>query len=262
VVTPVTAFPSTPLYDTSMGATTTVFATQTISEIAAQSLGAVRVFESRGIDYCCGGKRPVEEACRELGLNPAEVLAELESAIAAKSADETDWTTASLYDLIRHIVGKHHEYLKLELPLLARRLEKVMKVYGEQDKATLTGLPQLFEGLRSELEMHMHKEEMILFPYVERCESAYRSGAPLPPPPFGSVASPIAVMEQEHDNAGAALKALRTTTNNYAVPEYACVTYRSLLNGLRELEEDLHIHIHLENNILFPRAIALENSAR
>jgi len=240
----------------------TALSSQTISEIASHSLGAVRVFERLGIDYCCGGKRPVEDACRELGLDTAAVLSELDSAVAGRSVDETDWTKSSLRELIRHIVGKHHEYLKLELPRLSQRLDKVMRVYGEQDKATLQPLPDLFQGLRAEMELHMHKEEMILFPFMERLESEINNGRPAPPAPFGSVANPIAMMEHEHDSAGAALKSMRESTNGFAIPDYACVTYRSLLDGLRELEQDLHIHIHLENNILFPRAIALEPANR
>lgn len=240
----------------------TLLSSQTISEIASRSLGAVRVFERLNIDYCCGGKRPVEEACQELGLDSAAVLAELDAAIAGRPADETDWSQASLRDLIRHIVGKHHEYLKLELPRLSQRLGKVMRVYGEQDKATLAPLPALFGGLHSELDLHMHKEEMILFPFIEKVESAIKAGQPAPPAPFGTVANPIAMMEHEHDSAGAALKGMREATGDYAVPDYACVTYRSLLEGLRELESDLHIHIHLENNILFPRAIAMESANR
>ncbi|MCC7155280.1 MAG: iron-sulfur cluster repair di-iron protein [Bryobacterales bacterium] len=243
-----------------MNANMTTLSTQTISEIASRSLGAVRIFERLGIDYCCGGKRPVEDACRELGMDSAAILAELDAAIAGRPADETDWSEASLRDLIRHIVEKHHEYLKLELPRISQRLQKVMRVYGQQDQATLAYLPQLFAGLQSEMELHMHKEEAILFPFIERLESSVSGGGSAPQGPFGSIANPIAMMEHEHDSAGTALKSMRENTNGFAVPDYACVTYRSLLDGLRELEQDLHIHIHLENNILFPRAIALESA--
>ncbi|MBN8730440.1 MAG: iron-sulfur cluster repair di-iron protein [Acidobacteria bacterium] len=237
---------------------TTSLSGQTISEIATRSLAAVRVFERLGIDYCCGGNRPVEEACQEHGLDAAAVLSELDAALANRPPDETDWNRATLRDLIRHIVGKHHEYLKSEMPNLAQRLEKVMKVYGEQDRATLGALPRIFHDLRAEMDLHMHKEEMVLFPYIDRLEADVSSGRPVSPPPFGSVKNPIAMMEHEHDSAGAALKGMRDSTHGFAVPDHACTTYRSLLDGLRELEEDLHVHIHLENNILFPRAIALE----
>ena len=257
-MTPVTAAEAGFHYDHAMGTNSTLLSSQTISEIASRSLAAVRVFERLGIDYCCGGKRPVEEVCQEHGLDSTAVLQELDVALTNRPADETDWNKATLRDLIRHIVGKHHEYLKLELPRLAQRLDKVMRVYGEQDKATLGPIPRLFQDLRSEMELHMHKEEMILFPFMERVEAEVLSGRPAPPAPFGSVKNPIAMMEHEHDSAGAALRGMRESTKDYAVPEYACVTYRSLLEGLREMEQDLHIHIHLENNILFPRALAME----
>jgi len=234
----------------------------TVSEIAAQSLGAVRVFERLGIDYCCGGKRPVEAACRDFGLDASAVLSELDLAMAARPANETDWSKAPLHSLIGHIVGTHHVHLRLELPRLSQRLEKVMRVYGQRDNHTLAPLPALLDGLRSELELHMRKEEMVLFPFIEKAEAAIHAGLPAPAAPFGSVANPIAMMEQEHDGAGVALRRMRETTNNYAVPDYACITYRSLLEGLRELEQDLHLHIHLENNILFPRAIAMEKANR
>ncbi|MCE5306222.1 MAG: iron-sulfur cluster repair di-iron protein [Acidobacteriales bacterium] len=235
---------------------------KTVSEIAAGSLAAVRVFERLGIDYCCGGKRPLAEACREKGYDPAAVLNELDSAAAAGTAPSRDWNQAPLKELVEHIVTTHHAYLNRELAPLSARIEKVYKIYNEKYGPTLTGLPAVFFGLRSELEMHMRKEEMILFPAIAAYEVAVEAGSPLPQTPFGTVANPIHMMEAEHDGAGNALADIRRITANYAVPEYACVTYRSLMAGLQELEQDLHLHIHLENNILFPRAITLENSGR
>jgi regulator of cell morphogenesis and NO signaling len=220
---------------------------QTVSEIAAGSLAAVRVFEAYGIDFCCGGKRPLEEVCREKGLRTDKVLERLEKATAERVENETDWTTAPLRELIRHIVGKHHEYLKLELPRLAQRLAKVVQVYGVQDAKTLGPVPELFGVLRQEMELHMHKEELMLFPAID-------AG-------LGGISNAVAVMEREHDSAGDNLRKIRESLNDFAIPEYACVTYKSLLNGLLELEADLHLHIHLENNILFPRAIALERAS-
>lgn len=234
----------------------------TVSEIAAGSLAAVRVFERLGIDYCCGGKRPFAEVCREKGYDPAVVQKEIESATNGSAAPAQDWNKASLRDLIHHIVSTHHEYLKRELGPLGARLDKVYRVYNERYGPTLTGLPEVFDSLRAELEMHMRKEEMMLFPVIESYESAALAGSPLPPTPFGSVSNPIRMMEAEHDSAGGGLTEIRTITANFAIPEYACITYRSLMAGLQELEQDLHMHIHLENNILFPRAIALEKSGR
>lgn len=235
---------------------------KTVSEIAAGSLAAVRVFERLGIDYCCGGKRPLAEACREKGYDPAAVLGELDSVAAASEAPSRDWNHAPLKEVIEHIVTTHHDYLNRELAPLSARIEKVYKTYNEKYEPALTGLPEVFFGLRSELEMHTRKEEMILFPAIAAYETAVEAGSPLPQTPFGTVANPIRMMEAEHDSAGNALADIRRITANYAIPEYAGVTYRSLMAGLQELEQDLHLHIHLENNILFPRAIALENSRR
>lgn len=234
----------------------------TVSEIAASSLAAVRVFERLGIDYCCGGKRPLADVCRETGRDLPSVLSDLKSAMSATQGPARDWATAPLRELIGHIVGTHHEYLKRELAPIGARLDKVYRVYNERYGPTLTGLPEVFNALRSELEMHMRKEEMVLFPVIASYESAAVAGSPLPGKPFGTVSNPIRMMEAEHDSAGTALADIRTITANYAIPEYACVTYRSLMAGLQELEQDLHMHIHLENNILFPRAIAMENAGR
>jgi regulator of cell morphogenesis and NO signaling len=230
----------------------------TVAEIAANSLEAVRVFERLGIDYCCGGKRPLAEVCTEKGYNAAEVQRELEVAIAGTPQSAEDWNTAPLHSLVDHIVSRHHEYLKRELGPLAARVEKVYSVYNQRYGPTLQGLPEVFAGLRSELEMHIRKEEMILFPAIVSAEQAVQAGAGLPFTPFGTVANPIRMMEAEHDSAGDALARIQEITKNYEVPDYACVTYKAMISGLQELEQDLHIHIHLENNILFPRAIRLE----
>ncbi|MCC7173663.1 MAG: iron-sulfur cluster repair di-iron protein [Bryobacterales bacterium] len=235
---------------------------QTVGQIAASSLAAVKVFERLGIDYCCGGNRPLAEVCQEKGLDPSALQGELESAMSAASADAEDWSAAPLRELIAHILKTHHEYLKRELGPLGARLDKVYRVYNEKYGPTLTGLPEVYDGLRAELEMHMHKEEMILFPSIGSYEAAAQSGSPLPRTPFGSIANPIRMMEAEHDSAGTALTEIRKITADFAIPDYACVTFRSLMAGLQELERDLHLHIHLENNILFPRAIALEATGR
>lgn len=228
----------------------------TVREIAANSLAAVRVFEQFGIDYCCGGKRPLDEVCREKGLDAAAVRLEIENAEGAGAGPERDWNSATLTELVRHIVGVHHGYLRRELPAIQARLEKVYRVYNERYGPTLTGLPEVFGALKDELEAHMMKEEMILFPAVEAMESGKQTCAS----PCGSVRNPIRVMELEHDDAGKALAQIRGITRDFEVPDYACVTYRALMSGLAELERDLHMHIHLENNILFPGAQKLEAS--
>ena len=231
-----------------------------VGDIAAASAAAASVLERYGIDYCCGGKRSLEEACREKGVSPASVKNDIAHATTELGAVAKDWNTAPLRDLIRHIVTKHHEYLKLELPRVGQRVRTVSRVHGEKDPASLHELEQVYEGLVEEMNLHMHKEEMMLFPAIERFEAALESGGLLPPSPFGTIANPIAVMEREHDSAGDALGRIRELTRGYEAPSYACSTYRAMLEGLKALETDLHQHIHLENNILFPRAIALERN--
>jgi regulator of cell morphogenesis and NO signaling len=232
--------------------------TPTIREIAANSLAAVRVFEKYGIDYCCGGKRPLADVCLEKGYDPGAVQAELDAAITGTGALQKDWSAAPLSVLIQHIVDTHHEYLRRELPAIRVRLEKVYRVYNQRYGPTLTGLPEVFDALKDELDVHMGKEEMILFPAIAAYETAVHLGQELPRVPFGSVANPIHMMEDEHESAGQALAKMREITNGFEVPDYACVTYRALMSGLAELETDLHMHVHLENNILFPRAEQLE----
>jgi regulator of cell morphogenesis and NO signaling len=231
----------------------------TVSEIAVGSLAAVRVFERLGIDYCCGGKRPLAAVCQEKGLDIDDVQRALQSA-DAPGAEARDWNSASLRDLVDYIVGTHHAYLNRELAPLSARVEKVYRVYNERYGPTLVGLPEEFASLRSELEQHTAKEEMVLFPAIVAAEAAVSAWRPLPVNPFGSVRNPVRMMESEHDSAGRALSAIRAITRDFEIPEYACVTYRALMNGLQELEQDLHLHIHLENNILFPRAIELERA--
>jgi regulator of cell morphogenesis and NO signaling len=214
----------------------------TVAEIATSSLVAVRVFERLGIDYCCGGKRLLADVCRQKGYDTAAVRRELDE--AEKASDDTrDWSSAALVDLVNHIVGTHHAYLNRELPALSARLEKVYRVYNQRHGPTLTGLPEVFGDLRSELEMHMRKEEMVLFPAIVEQR------------PFEALANAIGVMETEHESAGKALVTICEITQDFHIPEYACITYRALMSGLQELERDLHIHIHLENNVLFPRAM-------
>jgi len=230
----------------------------TIGEIAASSLAAVNVFEKYGIDYCCGGKRPLVDVCDEKGMSAERLFKEISEAGAAASPDApADWSTAPLRTLIAHIVGTHHSYLKVELPRVGLRLCKVVEVHGAKDP-NLKEVETVYRELWQELDMHMRKEEMMLFPAIGRYESALEAGLPLPPAPFGTIANPIGVMEAEHASAGWALDRIKELTHNYRAPEWACATYRALLDGLRSLESDLHTHIHLENNILFPRVIALE----
>lgn len=229
----------------------------TLADLAASSLSATRILEKHGLDYCCGGKQAFDQACASRGLQPDAILRQIQEAAATGAADR-DWQSAPLGELVKHIVDTHHAYLKLDLPVLQARIEKVLAAHGARDPERLPRLAFIFGRLRTELEMHLRKEEAILFPCIEQYGRAEAQNRPVPPVPFGSVAHPIAMMESEHSDAGDALEEIRSLTNNYQPPAYTCATLRALYEGLKALEADLHVHIHLENNILFPRAIALE----
>jgi len=233
---------------------TTLQPETTVADIAAESLAAIGVFERLGIDYCCSGKSSLAEACRRKGYRVEDVERELASATAAAPAEKVDWNTAPLPALIDHIVNTHHVYLKRELPLLSDRLAKVHSVYAQRIPGELDGLPEVFEALRAELESHLMKEEIILFPAIRAKVAESETGVPAPPTCFGSIAAPIMQMEHEHEEAGASLVRIRELTHNFSIPEYACSTYRALIHGLEQLELDLHRHIHLENNILHRRS--------
>lgn len=225
----------------------------------AERPGRSRVFERLGIDYCCGGKRPLEEACREKGLDPAVVAAELDRADASASATEqvVDVARMRMSELCDHIELTHHAMLRIELPRLTALAEKVSGAHGER-RPEMREVRDVFLRFRGELEMHMAKEEMVLFPMIRTMEES----TSLPAFHCGSVTNPIRMMEHEHDDAGVALARMRALTHDYSPPADACNSFRALLDGLRELELDMHAHVHKENNVLFPRAARREEELR
>ncbi|HMB68197.1 MAG TPA: iron-sulfur cluster repair di-iron protein [bacterium] len=214
-----------------------------VGALAARHPLATRVFARHDIDYCCGGGRALDQVCQEKGLDPDALLKEIQTELSSASAPEERWDEAPLGDIIEHILAAYHRPLAEELPRLELMARKVLDVHGDKDRERLTELVTVFAGLRGELEEHMAKEEQILFPMIQQGQGAMADG-------------PISVMEQEHDSAGAALRRLRELTDGYQVPAQACNTWRALWHGLAALEEAMHRHIHLENNILFPRALS------
>ncbi len=230
---------------------------KTVGELAAHVPGAARVFEKYHIDYCCGGKHPVVTACRERGIALQALADELEHAVTPKAEkNELDWNTASLCDLIGHILLRHHAFLRSELPRVADLFAKVISAHGER-QPVLFQVREIFTALREELESHMMKEELILFPAIGKLEAASLAGVRAS---VSSIEHPVARMQHEHEVAGRAVAEMRQLTRDYAIPAEACNAYRALFVGLVELESDLHRHIHLENNILFPRAAKLESA--
>jgi len=233
---------------------------QTVREIAIQHPASVRVFENLGIDYCCSGRRPLEEACEKANV-PVEKLMQqlLDLDTSSIAQDETNWTEASVADLTAHIVQRHHSYVRDEAPRLEALLQKVVNRHGEAHPE-LSAIQETFAALAGELSTHMLKEERVLFPFLEHMEAAVRTGGPLPVGCFPSVEFPIARMLAEHDDAGALTARIRELSGGYQPPDGACPSYRGLYHGLEEFERDLHHHVHLENNILFPRAVEMERS--
>lgn len=234
--------------------------TQTVRDIALEQPSSIRVFEHFGIDYCCGGRKPLGEACAAGNVEVDAVITALEEAAKTPAETGEDWSTKSLAALSAHVVATHHAYCKRELPRLAQLAAKVVNRHGDT-QAELPLIQARLAQLDEELTSHLGKEEVVLFPHIAKLERSIAEGTPRPKGCFGTVAHPIAMMTQEHDDAGAVLAEMRTLSGNYTTPPQACPTYHAFYDGLREFEQDMHQHIHLENNILFPRAIHLEESA-
>lgn len=234
---------------------TTITENTTVGEVASSFPKSIPLFQQAGIDFCCGGNKTLRDVCREKGLAVESFIAGV--AQAHQSADNTadrDWSSATLSELLDHILAKHHAYLWNEMPKISTMLAKVIEVHGKNHSESLQPLGRFYSGLRRELEEHMWKEENILFPLIRQMEQASQSSRAMPGMPVGG---PIHMMEYEHESAGNALRQMRKVTDEYRLPEDACATYRALFDGLKEMEADLHQHIHLENNILFPRALEL-----
>ncbi len=232
--------------------------TQTkVAEVAAAHPASIRVFQKYGIDFCCGGQRPLGDVCAEKKAPFAQLAGELQDAIAAAPAPEEDWSRRPLPVLTGHIVTRYHDTLREELPRLGGMMAKVLSVHGA-NHPELAAVNRAWQEIHDDLGPHLMKEERVLFPYAERLAEAEGQADGLGGSPFGSVGNPIMVMEDEHEAVGRALRELRRLTGGYTAPKDACNTFRGLYHGFAELERELHEHIHLENNVLFPRAVVLE----
>jgi regulator of cell morphogenesis and NO signaling len=231
----------------------------TVRDIALEQPASIRVFEHFGIDYCCGGRKPLAQACEERSIEPDTVLAAIEEASATGCDHARDWTHASLESICSHIMETHHTYIRTELPRLELLAQKVVSRHGTTHPE-LEQIQQLIGSLGEELLQHLSKEEMVLFPYVMNLERNMKSCGPRPLGCFGAVRNPIRVMLAEHDAAGDAMARMRALSGDFTPPEGACPTYRGFYQALEEFEKDLHQHVHLENNVLFPRAIELDES--
>lgn len=237
----------------------TIDQNRTVRELAVELASATRVFEKLGIDYCCGGHRTLTAACELANVSVTAAVTSLEVAesIMQGSRAAKDWSREPLADVIQHIVNTHHGYIREELPRLEALLSKVSAKHGASHPE-LGGVSTIFEAVKDELMLHLVKEEQVLFPYIIRLEEASLAGEMVPPAMFGSVQNPIQMMEKEHDGVGDAFRRMRALTRDFLVPSGGCMSYQELYRGLTAFEADLHQHIHLENNILHVRALAME----
>lgn len=232
---------------------------KTVGEIVKLDFRAADVFSSYGIDFCCGGKVSVADACAGSGSNEARVIADLEALQRQTGSAAHDFDSWNIGFLADYIQNTHHQYVSRAIPQILPLAQKVAEVHGANHSEVIR-INELFQDLADELLSHMQKEEQILFPYIKKLVVAESAGKCGDPSCFGSILAPISVMEREHENAGVILKQLFNLSDGYTAPEDACNTFRVLYGKLKEFEDDLHRHIHLENNILFPKAIELEQA--
>ena len=232
----------------------------TLAEVVREKFRTAAIFESYGLDYCCRGNRSIEEACKEKKLDAEKLISELSmfEYVQVNSNNFDEW---KLDKLIDYIVNIHHSYVKNSLPKITEHLQKTHLAHGN-NHPELIEIESIFLEVKNELESHMLKEERMLFPYIKNLVKLKRESLDFVMPPFGTVANPISVMEKEHESAGNALYKIGDLSNNYTTPSDACNTYKVLYEELKEFENDLHIHIHLENNILHPKAKVLESEIK
>jgi regulator of cell morphogenesis and NO signaling len=229
----------------------------TVGELVAKDYRKAQVFRKYGIDFCCGGKKTVAQVSEEKGVDPAKLEQELNALPDKNASGEPDYRTWELSFLADYIVNVHHAYVREAIPILYEYTTKIARVHGTRHPELLE-VAKHFVNVANELEAHMPKEERVLFPFIKQLEEANQSGVKLDKPAFNSIQNPINMMEMEHEAAGEELESIRRLTYNYTLPADACATYKVAFAKLQEFEEDLHRHIHLENNILFPKGLELE----
>lgn len=225
----------------------------TLGTIVANNMSTSKVFDRYGLDYCCGGEKTLQAACAERNIDVVTVIKDLDNADSLSNG--VDYNSWPLDLLIDYIEKKHHRYVREEIPIISEKLVRLCNVHGDKHPE-LYQIKELFEGGGKELSMHMQKEEMMLFPYIRNLVNAKSTNPSIPP--FGSVKNPIAMMMKEHEFEGERFNKIREISNQHTCPKDGCNTYFVTFQLLKDFESDLHLHIHLENNILFPKAIRLE----
>lgn len=230
-----------------------------VKEIALSNPGARQILEDAGIDYCCGGGKSLQEACLKADVVESEILSRLRQNSERVSPNESQWVSAPLAELTKHIRERHHQYVRASIPSLRALLAKIREKHGIKHRE-LGDIEKLFGNVAREMLMHMQKEEQILFPFIDALQRAANGKESIEPPFFQTVKNPIYSMMKEHDSAGELMRRIRAATDGYRAPADACTSYQAVYQGLEEFEKDLHLHVHLENNILFPRAVEMETA--
>lgn len=228
-----------------------------VKDIALSDSAARQVLEEAGLDYCCGGGKSLHEACLHADTSTEEILNRLRQNTENRGPDEVNWMAAPLRELTRYIREKHHRYVREAIPRTQALLDKVIAKHGK-DHHEVSDIRRVFTDVGREMIMHMQKEEQILFPYIDALEQAVDAHGSVEPPFFQTVKNPIHAMMKEHDAAGELVKQIRSLSGEYTAPADACTSFKTLYEGLEEFEADLHQHVHLENNVLFPRAVEAE----
>jgi len=230
-----------------------------IGQFVADDYRTAAIFSKYKIDFCCNGSRTIEEACEKNGLDSNMILDELHSVLNASTNQSIDYKSWPLDLLVEYIEKKHHRYVEEKIPVLRQFLDKLCRVHGERHPELII-INELFTASSGELAAHMKKEELILFPFIKKMVKAKLENGTIQSPPFGTVENPISMMMEEHDNEGERFRQIAKLTDDYNPPADACNTYKVTFAMLDEFEKDLHLHIHLENNILFPEALKLEQA--
>lgn len=230
-----------------------------IGELVAKDYRTATVFKKYGIDFCCNGNRTIQNACESKKIDSSALIEKLQQTVQQRNDAETNYNTWQLDLLADYVEKKHHRYVEQKIQEITPFLKKVARVHGERHPELLE-VEELFNASAGELTVHMKKEELILFPFIRKMTNAQIKHESLGAPMFGTVENPIAMMHHDHDTEGDRFRKISELTNGYTPPADACNTYRVTFALLKEFEEDLHLHIHLENNILFPKAIELEKA--
>lgn len=228
-----------------------------VGEVVADNYKAASVFKENGIDFCCRGNRSIEDVCASNNLNADQLIDDLNTALATTHGGSEDYKSWPVDLLIDYIEKKHHTYVESKIAEIKPYLAKIVQVHGDENPE-LREIEKLFLESAGDLTLHMKKEEMILFPFVRKMADAAKKGNKLDRPHFDTVENPVAMMRHEHDDEGVRFRKIAALSDNYQPPATACNTYKVTFALLQEFENDLHLHIHLENNILFPQAIRME----